>query len=64
MPPRGPGHGADMTENTGHTPHSEEPAEGKTDAEQPDSGRTPHPQEPAEGGAEQGTDPENRISEV
>ncbi|WP_299952901.1 hypothetical protein [uncultured Modestobacter sp.] len=53
-----------MTENTGHTPHSEEPAEGKTDAEQPDSGRTPHPQEPAEGGAEEGTDPENRISEI
>ena len=57
-----------MTESTGRTPHPEEPAEGKTPSDDPqDSGRTPHPGQPAEGSeqaAEEGLDPENRITGV
>lgn len=54
-----------MTESTGRTPHSEEPAEGKTRSDEPaDAGRTPHPGEPAEGEETEGTDPANRISGV
>ena len=57
-----------MTESSGRTPHPEEPAEGKTPADDPqDTGRTPHPGEPAEGKdaeakAAEGLDPENRVT--
>jgi len=57
-----------MTESTGRTPHTEEPAEGKTPSDDPqDTGRTPHPGQPAEGSedvAEEGLDPEDRVTGV
>jgi len=56
-----------MTESTGTTPHSDEPAEGAETPGQPGTGRTPHAEEPAEGSeaaATDGVDPENRVSGV
>jgi hypothetical protein len=56
-----------MTENTGRTPHSEEPAEGQPSTDDvSETGRTPHPGQPAEGAdaaaLEEGIDPESRIT--
>ena len=54
-----------MTESTGTTPHSDEPAEGAVTPGQEGTGRTPHAEEPAEGSeaaAEEGVDPANRIT--
>ncbi len=58
-----------MTESTGRTPHTEEPAEGEAPgtAGQDEGGRTPHPGQPAEGGVDEaglaeGLDPENRVT--
>ncbi|MGY1838828.1 MULTISPECIES: hypothetical protein [unclassified Modestobacter] len=45
--------------------HSSEPAEGSDPAVDQEGGRTPHPDQPAEGGeqaAEDGVDPENRVT--
>jgi hypothetical protein len=56
-----------MTESTSRTPHSGEPAEGADSPGQDESGRTPHADQPAEGteeAAEEGLDPENRITGV
>jgi hypothetical protein len=56
-----------MTESTGRTPHSEEPAEGQpTTDDASETGRTPHAGQPAEGvdtaALEDGVDPESKIS--
>jgi hypothetical protein len=54
-----------MTETTGSTPHTDEPAEGAESPGQDGTGRTPHPDQPAEGAEEaaaEGTDPENRVT--
>jgi hypothetical protein len=56
-----------MTENGSTTPHPVEPAEGDESPGQDESGRTPHPDQPAEGSeeaAEEGTDPDNRVTGV
>jgi hypothetical protein len=56
-----------MTESAPRTPHPVEPAEGADTPGQDESGRTPHPDQPAEGteeAAEEGLDPENRITGV
>ncbi|WP_222194535.1 hypothetical protein [Modestobacter italicus] len=54
-----------MTESTGRTPHTEEPAEGEQPREHgEDAGRTPHTEQPAEGGLEEGLDPESRVTGV
>ena len=56
-----------MTESTSRTPHPAEPAEGAGSPGEDQSGRTPHPEQPAEGSveaAEEGLDPENRITGV
>ena len=56
-----------MTESTSSTPHTEEPAEGADSPGQEDAGRTPRTEEPAEGSekaAEEGLDPENRVTGV
>jgi hypothetical protein len=63
----GRGHGHAMTESAPRTPHPVEPAEGADSPGQDESGRTPHPDQPAEGteeAAEEGLDPENRITGV
>ena len=54
-----------MTETSGSTPHTDEPAEGAVSPGQEESGRTPHTDEPAEGSeaaAEEGVDPANRVT--
>ena len=56
-----------MTETTGSTPHSDEPAEGAENPGQEGRGRTPHPDQPAEGAEEaatEGADPQNRVTGV
>ena len=56
-----------MTESASSTPHPVEPAEGDVTPGQDESGRTPHPDQPAEGSeqaAEEGLDPENRVTGV
>lgn len=56
-----------MTESAPRTPHTSEPAEGDVAPGQDEGGRTPHPEEPAEGSeaaAEEGLDPENRVTGV
>ena len=56
-----------MTESASRTPHPVEPAEGDVAPGQDESGSTPHTDEPAEGSeaaAEQGLDPETRITGV
>jgi hypothetical protein len=56
-----------MTESAPRSPHPVEPAEGDEAPGQDESGRTPHTEEPAEGSdaaAEEGLDPENRITGV
>jgi hypothetical protein len=61
------GHGTGMTESASSTPHPVEPAEGADSPGQDESGRTPHPEQPAEGtedAAQEGTDPENRVTGV
>ncbi|TWH74633.1 hypothetical protein JD78_03178 [Modestobacter roseus] len=58
-----PGIRPGMTESAPQ--HSSEPAEGSDPAVDQEGGRTPHASEPAEGSeaaAEDGVDPENRIS--
>jgi hypothetical protein len=62
---RSRGHGTGMTESGSRTPHPDQPAEGDTQPGSDESGRTPHPDQPAEGSeeaAQEGLDPENRIT--
>jgi hypothetical protein len=66
LPVGDPGQEGDMTESTGRTPHSEEPAEGQPASDDvSETGRTPHAGQPAEGAeaaAADGVDPDSRIT--